>query len=163
MIDDPTTPSGSTSSTPTCNGMYLVTKAVLRHMPESSRRPGDQYLIGAGKIWRPRLHGLLHDQTRHDRLHARPGFGSRRAAASPSIPFAPVGSTPKWQPSGSTKPRRSKASRRKQFKAQAIAAVPIRRFFEADEIAELVCYIASDAASGITGQAINICGGQTMV
>jgi hypothetical protein len=26
-----------------------------------------------------------------------------------------------------------------------------------------VCYLASDMAKGITGQAINICGGQTMV
>jgi len=50
-----------------------------------------------------------------------------------------------------------------EFKAQAIAAVPIQRFLEANEVAELVAYIASDAASGITGQAINICGGQTMV
>jgi ketoreductase len=50
-----------------------------------------------------------------------------------------------------------------QFKAEAVAAVPIKRFLEADEIAELVCYIASDLARGITGQAINICGGQTMV
>jgi ketoreductase len=41
--------------------------------------------------------------------------------------------------------------------------VPIGRFLEADEIAELVCYLASDQAKGITGQAINICGGQTMV
>jgi len=41
--------------------------------------------------------------------------------------------------------------------------VPIRRFLEADEIADMVSYIASDAARGITGQAINICGGQTMV
>jgi len=48
------------------------------------------------------------------------------------------------------------------LKAQAIEAVPIKRFLEADEVAELVCYIASDAAGGITGQAINICGGQTM-
>ena len=50
-----------------------------------------------------------------------------------------------------------------QFKAQAVAGVPIGRFLEADEIAELVCYLASDQAKGITGQAINICGGQTMV
>ncbi len=48
------------------------------------------------------------------------------------------------------------------FKAQAAAAVPIRRFLETDEVAELVCYIASSAARGITGQAINICGGQIM-
>jgi ketoreductase len=50
-----------------------------------------------------------------------------------------------------------------EFKAQAIAAVPIRRFIEAQEVAELVAYIASDAAKGITGQALNICGGQTMM
>jgi 3-hydroxybutyrate dehydrogenase len=50
-----------------------------------------------------------------------------------------------------------------EFRAQATAAVPIKRFLEAEEIAELVCYVASDAARGITGQAMNICGGQTMV
>jgi NAD(P)-dependent dehydrogenase (short-subunit alcohol dehydrogenase family) len=33
---------------------------------------------------------------------------------------------------------------------------------QAEEIAGLVAYIASEAAAGITGQAINICGGQTM-
>jgi ketoreductase len=49
-----------------------------------------------------------------------------------------------------------------QFKAQAVAAVPIQRFLDADEVAELVSYVASDLARGMTGQAINICGGQTM-
>ncbi len=50
-----------------------------------------------------------------------------------------------------------------QFKKQAVDAVPIKRFLEADEVAEMVCYLASDKAGGITGQAINVCGGQTMV
>ncbi len=50
-----------------------------------------------------------------------------------------------------------------EFKRQAVEAVPIKRFLEADEVAHLVCYLASPKASGITGQAINICGGQTMV
>lgn len=49
-----------------------------------------------------------------------------------------------------------------EFKRQAIAAMPIKRFLEAEEIAELVVYLCSPAAGGITGQAINICGGQTM-
>jgi ketoreductase len=49
-----------------------------------------------------------------------------------------------------------------QFKAQAVDAVPIKRFLEPEEIAAFVCYIASDAARGITGQAMNICGGQVM-
>ena len=50
-----------------------------------------------------------------------------------------------------------------QFKRQAEEAVPIKRFLEAEEVAHLVCYLASPKAGGITGQAINICGGQTMV
>jgi ketoreductase len=50
-----------------------------------------------------------------------------------------------------------------EFKAQAVAAVPIKRFLDPEEVAEFVGYIASEAAGGITGQAMNICGGQTMV
>ncbi len=49
------------------------------------------------------------------------------------------------------------------FRQQALAAVPIRRFLEPEEIARFAVYLASDKASGITGQALNICGGQTMV
>ncbi|MGH7771673.1 MAG: SDR family NAD(P)-dependent oxidoreductase [Candidatus Binatia bacterium] len=50
-----------------------------------------------------------------------------------------------------------------EFKRQAIEAVPIKRFNDAEEVAHLVLYLASDKGRGITGQAINICGGQTMV
>ncbi len=49
-----------------------------------------------------------------------------------------------------------------EFKKRAVEAVPIGRFLDADEVAELALYLASDKAAGITGQAINICGGQTM-
>jgi len=38
-------------------------------------------------------------------------------------------------------------------------SVPQQRFIDAAEVAALVTYLASDAARGITGQAINICGG----
>ena len=50
-----------------------------------------------------------------------------------------------------------------EFKKEAIAVVPIRRFIDAEEVGELVAYLASDKSYGITGQAINVCGGQTMV
>ncbi|MGA9109294.1 MAG: SDR family NAD(P)-dependent oxidoreductase [Smithella sp.] len=35
----------------------------------------------------------------------------------------------------------------------------LKRLIEPDEIADMVVYLASDAARGITGQAINVCGG----
>jgi len=49
------------------------------------------------------------------------------------------------------------------FRKRAVEMVPIKRFLEADEVAGLVLYLVSEKAAGITGQAINICGGQTMV
>ncbi len=48
------------------------------------------------------------------------------------------------------------------FRAQALAAVPLQRMLQPEEIADLVVYLASDAASGMTGQAVNLCGGQVM-
>ncbi len=38
-------------------------------------------------------------------------------------------------------------------------SVPQQRFIEVGEVASLVAYLASEDAKGITGQAINICGG----
>jgi len=49
-----------------------------------------------------------------------------------------------------------------EFRKQAIEAMPIKRFLDAEEVAELVLYLCSAHARGITGQAVNVCGGQTM-
>jgi ketoreductase len=49
-----------------------------------------------------------------------------------------------------------------QFRERALAAVPIKRIIQPEEVAELVRFLASPAASAITGQTYNICGGQTM-
>ena len=49
-----------------------------------------------------------------------------------------------------------------EFRKQALAAVPIQRMLEPKEIADLAVYLASDASAGMTGQSINLCGGQVM-
>lgn len=49
-----------------------------------------------------------------------------------------------------------------EFREQAIAGVPLKRFIDPPEVAKLVLYLASDDASAITGQTFNICGGQVM-
>lgn len=49
-----------------------------------------------------------------------------------------------------------------EFRRRAIDAVPIKRFIQPEEVAGLVRFLASPAASAITGQAYNICGGQAM-
>ncbi len=49
-----------------------------------------------------------------------------------------------------------------EFRKQALAMVPIQRMLEPKEIADLAVYLASDASAGMTGQTINLCGGQAM-
>lgn len=49
-----------------------------------------------------------------------------------------------------------------EFRRQALEAVPIKRILEPKEIAGLVLYLVSDAASGVIGQAITLDGGQVM-
>jgi NAD(P)-dependent dehydrogenase (short-subunit alcohol dehydrogenase family) len=49
-----------------------------------------------------------------------------------------------------------------EFREQAIAGVPLKRFLDPSEIAKLALYLTSEEASGITGQTYNICGGQVM-
>ena len=47
-------------------------------------------------------------------------------------------------------------------KKNAMAAVPLGRMLEPEEIGELVVWLCSKAARGMTGQAISHCGGQVM-
>ena len=49
-----------------------------------------------------------------------------------------------------------------EFRKQALAMVPIQRILDPKEVADLAVYLASNASAGMTGQAINICGGQIM-
>src|SRR2546427_359044 len=48
-----------------------------------------------------------------------------------------------------------------EFGRQAVKAIPIQRMIEASEVGALAVYLASPRAAGITGQALNICGGVT--
>lgn len=48
------------------------------------------------------------------------------------------------------------------LKTSSLKAVPIGRYIHPKEVAYLALYLASDYASAITGQSINICGGMIM-
>src|SRR3989442_1654704 len=48
-----------------------------------------------------------------------------------------------------------------EFRRHAVKAIPIQRMIEASEVGDLAVYLASPRAAGMTGQALNICGGAT--
>jgi ketoreductase len=46
-----------------------------------------------------------------------------------------------------------------ETKRRVVERVPIGRYIEPDEVADMVSYLSSPQASGVTAQAINVCGG----
>ena len=144
------------------NGMYLMTKEVLKRVPDYA---GGRIINISSVLGKFAVPGYTaYCTTKHGMI------GFTRALALEVVQRGITVNTicPGWVDTEmATRGIKETAARQgitpEEFKAQALAAVPIRRFLEADEIAEMVCYLASDAARGITGQAINLCGGQTMV
>ena len=144
------------------NGMYLITKEVLKHMPEHTGGRVINISSVLGKFGVPGY--TAYCTTKHGMV------GFTRALALEVVNRGITVNTvcPGWvntemATQGINETAAFQGITPEQFKAQAVAGVPIGRFLEADEIAELVGYLASEQAKGITGQAINICGGQTMV
>jgi NAD(P)-dependent dehydrogenase (short-subunit alcohol dehydrogenase family) len=48
------------------------------------------------------------------------------------------------------------------WRRQSIEAVPLRRFVSPEEVAGMVAYLCRPESEGVTGQALSICGGQTV-
>ena len=144
------------------SGMYLVTKEVLQHIKDHSGGRIINISSVLGKIGVPGYSAYC--TTKHGTI------GFTRALALELVERGITVNTvcPGWVDTEMARQGIDEAAARQgitpeQFKEQAVAGVPIKRFLEPDEVAELVCYLASDLAKGITGQAINICGGQTML
>jgi len=160
-IDDPDDAKWYDIVNTNLNGTYLITKEVLKHMPNHGGGRIINISSVLGKFGVPGYSAYC--TTKHGMI------GFTRALALELIDRGITVNTvcPGWVDTDMARQGINEAAANlgvtpEQFKAQSIAAVPIRRFLDADEVAELVCYLASDLAKGITGQAINICGGQTM-
>jgi ketoreductase len=162
LIDDPDDRRWYDIVETNLSGMFLVTKEVLKHMPDHSGGRVINISSVLGKFGVPGY--TAYCTTKHGMI------GFTRALALEVVSRGITVNTicPGWVDTematlGINETAALQGVTPEEFKAQAVAGVPIKRFLEADEVAELVCYVASDAARGITGQAMNICGGQTMV
>jgi ketoreductase len=162
MIDDPEDNKWYDILDTNLNGMYLVTKAVVKHMPDHAGGRIINISSVLGKFGVPGY--TAYCTTKHGMI----GFTRALALEVVGRGITVNAICPGWVETemasmGINETAALQGITPEQFKAQAVAAVPIKRFLEADEVANLVCYVASEQARGITGQAINICGGQTMV
>jgi len=161
-IDDPDDSKWYNIVNTNLNGMYLITKEVLKHMPDDSGGRIINISSVLGKFGVPGY--TAYCTTKHGMI------GFTRALALEVVDRNITVNTicPGWVETemaqqGINETAAFQGITPEEFKRQAIAAIPIKRFLEAEEVSQLVCYLASDLAKGITGQAINICGGQTMV
>ncbi len=143
-------------------GMYLVTKEVLKVMKDHSNGRIINMSSVLGKFGVPGYTAYCASK------HGVIGFTKALALEVVNRGITVNAICPGWVDtemarSGMKEQAAYQGIAVQEFERQAIGAVPIKRFIEADEIAHLVSYLVSDKASGITGQAINICGGETMV
>ena len=162
LIDDPNDSRWYDILNTNLNGLYLVTKEVLKHMPKHSGGRVINISSVLGKFGVPGY--TAYCTTKHGMI------GFSRALALEVVHRGITVNTicPGWVDTematqGIKESAAFQGITPEEFRAQAVAGVPIKRFLEAGEVAELASYLASDLAHGITGQAINICGGQTMV
>jgi ketoreductase len=140
-------------------GLYLVTREVVEQIPDGGRIVNLSSVLGRFGVsgytaYCASKHGVI-GFTRALALELAP----RRITVNALCPgwvetdMAAEGMQQGADATGQTV---------EQFRERALRAVPLKRIIQPDEVAGLVRFLASPAASAITGQTYNICGGQTM-
>jgi NAD(P)-dependent dehydrogenase (short-subunit alcohol dehydrogenase family) len=149
-------------------GAYYVTREVLRHMPDLSRSggrgPGGRIINLSSILGRFGVPGYTAYCTAK---HGILGFTRALALEVAGRGITVNAICPGWVETGMAARGMAETAAiqgitKEEFRRQALDAVPIKRILDPKEIADLVVYLASDAASGMIGQAINLDGGQVM-
>ena len=135
---------------------YVLTKLALPEMVK--RRTGRLIYISSVNATIPGLFGSAYTASKHGVA------GLMKVAA---IEYAEYGITSNAICPGVTGTKLN--DRRLEFDSKRLnttvealkqGSTPLGRRLEPDEVASLAVYLASDAASGVNGQSINVCGGR---
>jgi NAD(P)-dependent dehydrogenase (short-subunit alcohol dehydrogenase family) len=135
---------------------YVLTKLALPEMVK--RRAGRLIYISSVNATIPGLFGSAYTASKHGLA------GLMKVAA---IEYAEFGITSNAICPGVTGTKLN--DRRLEFDSKRLnttvealkqGSTPLGRRLEPDEVASLAVYLASDAASGVNGQSINVCGGR---
>ncbi len=142
-------------------GAYYITREVLRHMPNSD---GGRIINISSVLGR---FGVPAYTAYCTAKHGIIGFTRALALEVVGRGITVNAICPGWVETemaalGMRETAEAMGMSPEEFRKQALAAVPIQRMLDPEEIANLAVYLASDAAAGMTGQAINLCGGQIM-
>jgi 3-hydroxybutyrate dehydrogenase len=140
-------------------GMYLVTRATLPFMPDDGRIINLSSVLGR--------FGVPGYTAYCAAKHAVIGFTRALALELAPRRITVNALVPGWVDTemaqqGMMQGARALGISFEAFRQQALDAVPLKRIIQPEEVARLATFLAAPESSAITGQAYNICGGQTM-
>jgi ketoreductase len=143
------------------NGIYFFSKAALRSMKDQAQGRIINISSVLGKF------GVAGYTAYTAAKHGVIGFSSALALEVASRGITVNAICPGWVDTkmadqGISETAKAMNLSPEEFKKIAINAVPIKRFVYLEEVAELAIFLSGEEAKGITGQAINICGGSVM-
>jgi len=141
------------------DGVFFTTRAALRHLADGGRIVSISSVLGRFGVpgytaYCASKHGVI-------------GFMKALALELAGRRITANTICPGWVDTGMAKDGMESMAEAMQLtfeeaRRQALAAVPLGRMLEPREIGELVVWLCSAGARGMTGQAISHCGGQVM-
>ena len=135
-------------------GSFFLSAAFARHCIEGKR--------GGAVVSMASTHGLTGIADRS--VYGISKGGIIQMTRMLAIEWAPLGiRVNAIAPATVLTPSREKLLADPEARKRMLARIPLGRFPAADEIAEAVCYLASDAARSITGQTLVVDGGVTVI